>query len=42
MHLTHLGLPVLDDARSLDFYPTYFGFDRAARRARARAAAAVT
>ena len=29
MHLTHLGLPVLDAGRSLDFYSTYFGFDLA-------------
>lgn len=29
MHLTHLGLPVRDDARSLDFYSAYFGFDPA-------------
>ena len=29
MHLTHLGLPVLDASRSLDFYSTYFGFDPA-------------
>jgi hypothetical protein len=29
MHLKHLGLPVLDAGRSLDFYSTYFGFDPA-------------
>ena len=29
MHLTHLGLPVRDDARSLDFYSAYFGFEPA-------------
>jgi catechol 2,3-dioxygenase-like lactoylglutathione lyase family enzyme len=29
VHLTHLGLPVLEADRSLDFYSTYFGFDRA-------------
>ena len=29
MHLTHLGLPVLEADRSLDFYSTYFGFDPA-------------
>ena len=29
MHLTHLGLPVLEAGRSLDFYSTYFGFDPA-------------
>jgi len=29
VHLTHLGLPVRDDVRSLDFYSAYFGFDPA-------------
>jgi catechol 2,3-dioxygenase-like lactoylglutathione lyase family enzyme len=29
MHLSHLGLPVLDAARSQLFYTTYFGFDPA-------------
>jgi hypothetical protein len=29
MHLTHLGLPVLEPGPSLDFYSTYFGFDPA-------------
>ena len=29
MHLTHLGLPVLEAGRSLGFYSTYFGFDPA-------------
>jgi catechol 2,3-dioxygenase-like lactoylglutathione lyase family enzyme len=28
MHLMHLGLPVHDERRSLDFYESYFGFDR--------------
>ncbi len=32
MHLMHLGLPVRDIGRSLDFYETYFGFDRATAR----------
>jgi catechol 2,3-dioxygenase-like lactoylglutathione lyase family enzyme len=27
MHLLHLGLPVRDVRRSLDFYQAYFGFD---------------
>ena len=27
MHLTHLGLPVLDADRSTRFYAAYFGFD---------------
>jgi catechol 2,3-dioxygenase-like lactoylglutathione lyase family enzyme len=29
MNLTHLGLPVRDERRSLRFYETYFGFDPA-------------
>jgi catechol 2,3-dioxygenase-like lactoylglutathione lyase family enzyme len=29
MHLTHLGLPVAEAGRSLEFYSTYFGFDPA-------------
>lgn len=29
MHLTHLGLPVRDAARSQRFYTTYFDFDPA-------------
>ena len=29
MHLSHLGLPVADADRSVDFYATYFGFDPA-------------
>ena len=29
MHLRHLGLPVRDRDRSLQFYATYFGFDPA-------------
>jgi catechol 2,3-dioxygenase-like lactoylglutathione lyase family enzyme len=29
MRLTHLGLPVRDQQRSLDFYHTHFGFDPA-------------
>jgi catechol 2,3-dioxygenase-like lactoylglutathione lyase family enzyme len=33
MHLRHLGLPVRDRARSVDFYATYFGFDPATARA---------
>jgi len=32
MHLTHLGLPVADEQRSMRFYQVYFGFR--ARRAR--------
>jgi len=27
MNLTHLGLPVRDERRSLEFYRSYFGFD---------------
>jgi hypothetical protein len=27
MHLTHLGLPVADEQRSVVFYQAYFGFD---------------
>jgi catechol 2,3-dioxygenase-like lactoylglutathione lyase family enzyme len=26
MHFNHLGLPVRDERRSLQFYSTYFGF----------------
>jgi catechol 2,3-dioxygenase-like lactoylglutathione lyase family enzyme len=29
MHLSHLGLPVVDAARSVEFYATHFGFDPA-------------
>jgi catechol 2,3-dioxygenase-like lactoylglutathione lyase family enzyme len=29
MHLTHLGLPVADEQRSVVFYQAYFGFDPA-------------
>jgi len=29
MHLTHLGLPVADEQRSMRFYQVYFGFDPA-------------
>jgi catechol 2,3-dioxygenase-like lactoylglutathione lyase family enzyme len=29
VHLTHLGLPVLNADRSIAFYSTYFGFDPA-------------
>jgi catechol 2,3-dioxygenase-like lactoylglutathione lyase family enzyme len=29
MRLTHLGLPVRDPQRSIDFYHRYFGFDPA-------------
>jgi catechol 2,3-dioxygenase-like lactoylglutathione lyase family enzyme len=32
MQLSHLGLPVLDEKRSLDFYEAYFGFDRTTAR----------
>jgi catechol 2,3-dioxygenase-like lactoylglutathione lyase family enzyme len=32
MHLSHLGLPVRDVRRSLDFYEVHFGFDRATAR----------
>lgn len=32
MRLTHLGLPVRDYERSVDFYHTYFGFDPATAR----------
>ena len=32
MKLHHLGLPVADSKRSLDFYATYFGFDPASAR----------
>jgi hypothetical protein len=39
MHLSHLGLPVLDAGRSLDFYLTYFGFDPGTALALAKAAA---
>jgi catechol 2,3-dioxygenase-like lactoylglutathione lyase family enzyme len=27
MHFNHLGLPVRDERRSLQFYSAYFGFD---------------
>jgi catechol 2,3-dioxygenase-like lactoylglutathione lyase family enzyme len=29
MHFNHLGLPVRDERRSLQFYSVYFGFDPA-------------
>jgi catechol 2,3-dioxygenase-like lactoylglutathione lyase family enzyme len=29
MHFNHLGLPVRDERRSLQFYAAYFGFDPA-------------
>ncbi len=29
MHFSHLGLPVRDERRSLQFYSSYFGFDLA-------------
>lgn len=29
MHFNHLGLPVRDERRSLQFYSAYFGFDPA-------------
>jgi catechol 2,3-dioxygenase-like lactoylglutathione lyase family enzyme len=32
MHLLHLGLPVRDQQRSLDFYAEWFGFDPATAR----------
>jgi catechol 2,3-dioxygenase-like lactoylglutathione lyase family enzyme len=32
MHLLHLGLPVRDVRRSLDFYAAHFGFDPATAR----------
>jgi catechol 2,3-dioxygenase-like lactoylglutathione lyase family enzyme len=32
MRLSHLGLPVADERRSLDFYARYFGFDPATAR----------
>lgn len=32
MHLRHLGLPVRDRERSVNFYATYFGFDPATAR----------
>lgn len=32
MHFNHLGLPVRDERRSLQFYSAYFGFDPATAR----------
>jgi catechol 2,3-dioxygenase-like lactoylglutathione lyase family enzyme len=32
MRLTHLGLPVRDQGRSVEFYRAYFGFDPATAR----------